>query len=88
MSGDPVQLGCTCGPFWSVVPPGPCPVHVAVAPVFPVTLPKHDVSFALCSKCGWYHATGQCMTPPRTHLSDADVDRIARRVVELLKEGT
>lgn len=20
---------CTCGPFWSVVPPGPCPIHDA-----------------------------------------------------------
>lgn len=19
--------GCTCGPFWSVVPPDPCPMH-------------------------------------------------------------
>lgn len=21
--------GCTCGPFWSVVPPPPCPFHSA-----------------------------------------------------------
>ncbi len=24
--GDPMP-GCTCGPYWSVVAPGPCPHH-------------------------------------------------------------
>jgi len=23
---------CTCGPYWSVVPPPPCPVHSYIAP--------------------------------------------------------
>lgn len=22
--------GCTCGPYWSVVPPPPCPLHSGV----------------------------------------------------------
>jgi hypothetical protein len=22
-----INNGCTCGPYWSVIPPGPCPVH-------------------------------------------------------------
>lgn len=22
---------CTCGPYWSVIPPGPCPIHQPLA---------------------------------------------------------
>lgn len=65
--------GCTCGPYWSVIPPGPCPHHQSGAgnmasPWIPMT-----TTF-----------TGHNVTPPS--ISDDDVERIARRVVELLKE--
>lgn len=53
--------GCTCGPYWSVVPPGPCPHH---SPQF-----RSPAYFA--------------PLPPR--LSDEDVDRIARRVYDLMR---
>lgn len=37
--------GCTCGPYWSVVPPPPCPYHAlrigqGAFPHGPVTSPK------------------------------------------------
>jgi len=25
---------CTCGPYWSVVPPPPCPAHSVATPVY------------------------------------------------------
>jgi len=25
-------IGCTCGPYWSVVPPPPCPYHPVMHP--------------------------------------------------------
>ena len=70
--GDPPP-GCTCGAYWSILPPEPCPYH---APQFAwVTPPQTSdrITIALADP------------NPSPPLSDDDVDRIARRVVELLK---
>ena len=41
----PGIAGCTCGPYWSVVPPPPCPYHsravpAALVPYSPYLTPK------------------------------------------------
>lgn len=43
---------CTCGPYWSVVPPPPCPVHSYSAPcchrpsiaTYPLAIPGFDLA--------------------------------------------
>lgn len=70
--------GCTCGPYWSVVPPGPCPIHrldrAACAP------PIFGQTFTL--------TTTFPPALPARNLTDADVEAVARRVVELLEAKT
>lgn len=76
-TGDPPQsmfdgmrvgdaVGCTCGPYWSVVPPGPCPHHTWTQQPLTTTIP------------GWSYFTPQ--------LSDDDIERIAKRLAQLLLE--
>ena len=41
--GDP-PTGCTCGPWWGIIPPPPCPYHTRMiqpvyVPVIPVVVP-------------------------------------------------
>lgn len=46
--GDPRP--CYCGPWWSVVPPPPCPVHsppccqLRTPGAFPIALPGFDLA--------------------------------------------
>jgi hypothetical protein len=77
--GDPPP-GCTCGPWWGVVPPGPCPYHCGTGCGCSYGCP--------CAK----HYTTTTDTKivinpvPTVELSDLSVDRIARRLKELLAE--
>lgn len=69
--GDPPY--CTCPTaWWAVVPPPPCPMH------------SHPHTYMLPRMAT---VTGASTDIPlsASALSDADVDRIARRVVELLR---
>jgi hypothetical protein len=74
--GGYLPCGCYGGPWWGVVPPPQCAMHgggmtcVPVAPVNPLLDQRKPLS---SDPADWYR-----------EISDADVDRIARRVVELL----
>lgn len=76
--GDPVlpgyaPCGCYVGAWWSITPPPRCPVHAESATPFAPMMPTTTT-------------TTLRLTPTAPQLSDSDVDRIARRVVELLRE--
>jgi hypothetical protein len=82
--GDPPYFvgdvpSCTCGPYWSIIPPGPCPVHQGNAftplpfqPLVPAPQPPIQVvPFPL---------------PEPRELTDAEIDRIADRLAAKLWE--
>lgn len=78
--------GCQCPTaWWGVVPP-PCPVHnppgpTAVGAGVPF-VGGNTLTYESCARCGGMHTSGfRCGPQP---LSEADVERIARRVVEML----
>lgn len=97
-TGDPVAFGCRCPAAWFGVVPPPCPVHnpslpsvvsagVAPMPSWAAAAPMVSqlITYESCASCGWMHVRGAaCVSPHR--LSDADVERVARRVVELVRE--
>lgn len=72
MSGDPTVWGIVCPCNTISDYPQPCPYHhnTAGAPWLPVQQ--------------WHGTTTTGFLSPQ-HLSDEDVERIAQRVVELLK---
>lgn len=68
-----VPCGCYTGAWWGVTPPPRCSVHAESATSFVPMVPTTT--------------TGTTLTfTPGQQLSDSDVDRIARRVVELMRE--
>ena len=68
--GVTVTCACPVGGWHSILPPPPCPMHSPT-----VTATTHVCRFRDCPTCN----------PPASSLSDADVNRIADRVVEKLK---
>lgn len=66
--------GCYVGPWWSITPPPRCPVHAESAVPFAPMMPTTTT-------------TTLTFTPVAPPLSDSDVERIARRVVELMREA-
>lgn len=71
---------CTCGGTTVCARHAFGPPSVACAPT-----PDLRPMPPLCEKCGWSHTTAMCLPALSPRISEADVDRIARRVVELLK---
>ena len=86
-AGDPPS-SCTCpvNGWWGTVPPPPCPVHGPFTPTWPVaptypTWPGDEPAAP-----GWdYSTTLSSLPKPAPAISDADVERIAKRVAEALR---
>lgn len=74
--------GCTCGPYWSIAPPPPCPHHTTwLRPGETITLKPLPQTVTI----NW-PGPGGVERPPTPVLTDSDIERIARRVAELLRE--
>lgn len=61
MCGIELSGGCTCGPYMSVIPPGPCPVHTPIGPgwlrsagnLTSVCIGRHCAHTTECAPYGW-----------------------------------
>lgn len=96
MAGD--ACGCHIGPWWGVEPPPRCVTHGGPPPAltmtgtsvpFPYPFPTHEEPPAHVIDYGQYQPTlrGSPTIAIVATLTDQDVERIARRVVELLREA-
>jgi len=78
--------GCYVGPWMSITPPPRCAAHADGHWPVPMVPFVPEPPWPIAPK-----QTPVALTVPtvriEAHLSDADVDRIARRVVELLREA-
>lgn len=85
--GDPPS-SCTCpvNGWWSTVPPPPCPVHGPFTPTWPVAPTYPTWPGDVPAAPGWgYSTTLSSLLKSAPALSDADVERIAKRVAEVLR---
>lgn len=94
-AGSYAPCGCYTGPWWGVQPPPQCAEHGGPPPAMTITTAGTG---CWCNACGRMHTTSACPTPQPTSwlrlgerakviatLDDEDIDRIAKRVVALLK---
>ena len=70
-----IEPQCTCGPYWSVIPPGPCPTHQ------PLLWMEYDIVRR------YRAATQRTVTTTNTitFRSDVDPSEIADHIIEALK---
>lgn len=69
--GNYASCGCHIGPWWGVVPPPKCSLHEGH--VYPTTVTTAGTAFQFAM--------------PAPVLSEADVERIAKRAAELALEA-
>jgi hypothetical protein len=64
---SPTSLNCTCGPYWSVVPPPPCPYHSSrVEPYKEAPLVPHSPHMSPVDLAALYRRLADALDPPRT----------------------
>jgi len=52
-----IPVSCTCGPYWSVVPPPPCPVHRVPSLSQPTPISPKDLA-------AMYRRMADALDPP------------------------